>query len=198
MALETLIHIRHGETAWNAERRLQGAQDIPLNPLGEEQARRNGRVLAEELGRLGLAPARLRYVASPLGRCRRTMEAVRRELGLDPAAYEIEPRLKEVTFGRYEGYTYKEIRGLDPAGYASLRADKWNFLPPGGESYAMLRERLQPFWESLEGDCVIVAHGGVFRALLTLMTTDFDPAVAETFVPQDRFFVWRDGVGRWV
>ncbi|MEJ1157850.1 histidine phosphatase family protein [Prosthecomicrobium sp. N25] len=198
MADRHFVHIRHGQTDWNAAGRLQGSQDIPLNDLGRSQAARNGRTLAAHLVEIGRAPGDYRYVASPLGRARATMEIVRAELGLDPAGYETDPRLSEVSFGSYEGYTYDDIAAEAPETYRSLRADKWHFLPPGGESYAMLRVRVGRFFESLDGDVVVVSHGGVYRALKSLLLAVQDPALAEAFVPQDRISVWRNGAETWM
>ncbi|RYE75137.1 MAG: histidine phosphatase family protein, partial [Hyphomicrobiales bacterium] len=94
--------IRHGQTDWNAEIRLQGQKDIPLNDTGRNQARGNGRALADILGTQAIA---FDYVASPLGRTRETMELLRGAMGLAPEAYRTDDRLKEVSFGDWEGFT---------------------------------------------------------------------------------------------
>ncbi len=83
-----LILVRHGETDWNREGRLQGGQDIPLNPLGREQA-------AEAAGRLkALEPgfAGLDYICSPMQRARETMDILRRELAMQAGEYRIDDR----------------------------------------------------------------------------------------------------------
>jgi broad specificity phosphatase PhoE len=199
MAVRHLVHIRHGQTDWNAAGRLQGSQDIPLNDTGRAQAQRNGRRLADLFSDLGVTANRYRFVASPLGRARSTMEIVRGELGLDPAGYGTDPRLTEVSFGRYEGYTYKDISAVAPEAYRRLRADKWNFLPPEGESYAMLRERVGGWLETLEGEAiVVVSHGGVYRVLKSLLLGVQDPSLAEAFVPQDRISVWAGEDETWM
>jgi probable phosphoglycerate mutase len=94
--------VRHGQTDWNAENRLQGQADIELNALGREQATQNGRKLA------GLIPdpQAFDFVASPMKRTRATMELVRAAMGLDPYAYRTDPRLVEVNFGDWQGFTY--------------------------------------------------------------------------------------------
>src|SRR3712207_5584074 len=97
-----LFVIRHGETDWNAEGRLQGQRDIALNARGRDQARRNGQALASHLAAERLDPATLSYVASPLGRARETMEILRRALDLPPTGYRLDERLKEVSFGSFE------------------------------------------------------------------------------------------------
>ena len=196
MIPSTFIHVRHGETDWNADRRLQGAQDIPLNATGRAQAARNGRELGEFFAREGRAPGSFRWFASPLSRARHTMAIVRTELGLDPAAYTIVPDLIELSFGVFEGLTYDEVADRDPAAYHAILTDKWNFLPPSGESYVMLSARIARFLDSLrggDGDVVVVSHGGVYRALKAMLQRVPDPGLADLFVPQDRVFVWRDG-----
>ncbi|MEM8665125.1 MAG: histidine phosphatase family protein, partial [Pseudomonadota bacterium] len=96
-----LIHIRHGETDWNVEGRLQGQLDIPLNDTGRGQARRNGDALAAYL-----AAERLQdpdFIASPLSRSVETMAIVRDALGED-APFRTDERLREISFGDWSGY----------------------------------------------------------------------------------------------
>ena len=80
MPASTIYYIRHGETDWNVEGRLQGGIDTPLNDLGRSQARHAGRVLADLFARQGLQASNLAFVASPLQRARVTMDIVRAEL----------------------------------------------------------------------------------------------------------------------
>ena len=91
MSMDTLPHrlifIRHGETNWNAQGRLQGQHDIPLNGRGRDQAANAGREARKYIAREGLTD--LRFVASPLSRTRDTMEIARGSMGLDPKAYSI-------------------------------------------------------------------------------------------------------------
>ncbi len=194
----TIYHIRHGQTDWNAAGRLQGSQDIPLNAVGRAQADANGRALAAHFAAENLDPAAFAWVASPLGRARETMERVRGAFGLGRDGYRVEPDLREVSFGRFEGLTYDDIERRDPAAGAAIRRDKWHFQPPGGESYVTLAERVERFVTAGEGDLVIVSHGGVFRALRWVLENDHDPALAVLFVPQDRIFRWRDRRGAWL
>jgi broad specificity phosphatase PhoE len=193
----TLIHVRHGETDWNAEARLQGQRDIPLNPRGRAQARRNGMALAEWLARDGLSSKDFDWVASPLVRARETMELIRAALGVDPAGYRTDPVLKEISFGEWEGSTIAELAERDPAGHEARLLDKWAFVPPGGESYAMLSERIGGWLRRLDRDTVCVAHGAVHRAVRSHLE-GLDPAEAPTLdVPQDRLYVWR-GSAVWI
>ena len=195
--IDTLIYIRHGQTDWNVEGRLQGQRDIPLNAEGRRQARRNGHVLAEWLDREGLTAGDFDWVASPLARATETIEIVRASLGLDPQAYRRDPELKEIRFGAWEGATLEEIARQDPARHQARLMDKWRFAPPGGESYAMLAERIGAWLEGLRGKTVCVAHGAVHRVVrrrLEGFGTDLAPALD---VPQDRIYLWR-GCPAWI
>jgi probable phosphoglycerate mutase len=157
-----LYFIRHGETDWNLEGRLQGQRDIPLNDLGRVQAEEAGRRLQALVPR----PEDLDFVASPLSRTRETMEIMRHAMGLHPTAYRLDERLREITFGAWEGLTWKEVRKAFPDAARAREQDKWGFVPPEGESYAILAERVRPFIADLTRDTAIVAHGGVARAFL--------------------------------
>ncbi len=190
----TLVFIRHGETDWNVALRLQGQRDIPLNDRGRGQARRNGEKA------IGLIPeiASYDFVASPLGRARETMEIARAAMGLDPGAYRLDDRLREITFGDWEGFTTEELRRTHPALVAAREADKWGFLPPGGESYRMLSARAADWLNSIAGDTVVVSHGGIGRVLIGLLTAIAPADTVALDFPQDRFLLWRDGAVTWV
>jgi broad specificity phosphatase PhoE len=161
----TLYFIRHGETDWNVEARLQGQQDTPLNPLGRVQAEE----AADRLRGIVRDCGRLAYVASPLTRTRETMELMRATLSLPTKDYRVDDRLKELSFGAWEGLTWKEVRTREPKAAAARERDKWSFVPPGGESYAMLAERVAPVLTDIRTDLVMVSHGGVARVLLALL-----------------------------
>ena len=164
-----LYFVRHGETDWNRERRLQGQHDIPLNTLGRTQAQRCGALLKELLSKSGTPVADYDYVSSPLGRARETMELMRTAMGLDPAAYRTDARLMEMSFGRWEGFTYAELQAREAEALAARERDKWGFVLPGGESYAQLERRVQAWYEDIARATVVSAHGGVCRALMALL-----------------------------
>jgi probable phosphoglycerate mutase len=161
-----LYFARHGETDWNRERRLQGQHDIPLNSLGRVQGTRCGAILRNLLARDGGSAIAYDYVSSPLGRARETMELMRAELGLAPERYRTDARLMEMSFGRWEGFTFAELQAREREGLAERERDKWGFMLPGGESYALLVVRVADWYGQLERDTVVSAHGGVCRALM--------------------------------
>jgi probable phosphoglycerate mutase len=168
MPRPALYYIRHGLTDWNATGRLQGRRDIPLNAEGRIQAVRCAGILADLFAREGRGPQSYDYVSSPLVRARETMDIVRATLGFDPDGYSLEPRLSEISFGEWEGLTYQDVLVLDPDIVAKREGKKWNFLPPGGESYEMLAERVGAWYATIERDTVVTAHGGTARALAAL------------------------------
>ena len=121
MAPPVLYYVRHGETDWNAERRLQGQHDIPLNARGRTQAAQSGEILLDLFARDKRIAGDLDYVASPLGRARETMELMRAKLGLVPGEYRTDPRLLEMSFGRWEGFTFAELQTVTSLGRGEIR-----------------------------------------------------------------------------
>jgi probable phosphoglycerate mutase len=161
-----ILLIRHGETAWNAERRLQGHLDIPLNDEGERQAA----LLADALA---LEPIDL-LVASDLRRARQTAQAVADVRGLPLA---IEPGLRERGYGGFEGLLYSEIEQRFPREFAAWQArDVEAQLPPGrnvGESFRAFFDRATAAILALAAahpgrTIALVAHGGVLECAYRL------------------------------
>jgi broad specificity phosphatase PhoE len=163
-----LYFVRHGETDWNAARRLQGLNDVPLNALGRRQAAQCGELLSELIAASGVGPQHFAFTSSPLSRARETMDILRVALGLPQKGYATDPRLAELSFGSWEGLTYKEVKDQDRSILAKRDRDKWNFQPPGGESYAQLLVRVREWHDTVSGDAVVTAHGGVARAFMVL------------------------------
>ncbi|MBZ9702409.1 MULTISPECIES: histidine phosphatase family protein [unclassified Mesorhizobium] len=176
--------VRHGQTAWNAEFRLQGQADTDINALGREQASANGHRLADLISN----PAEFDFVASPMRRTRETMERIRAAMKLDPAAYGTDPRLVEVNFGDWQGFTFAELETQFPGASRTRALDKWNFQPPGkdAESYQMLLERVKPWFDALERQTVCVTHGGVMRTLFRFVLDMAEDDAAKLAIPQDR------------
>jgi len=176
--------VRHGQTAWNAESRLQGQADTDLNALGREQATGNGHRLAEVVQN----PADFDFVASPMKRTRETMQRIRAAMKLDPNAYRTDPRLVEVNFGDWQGFTYAELKTRYPGARRTRALDKWNFQPPGegAESYQMLLERVKPWFDAIQRQTICVTHGGVMRALFRFVLGVAEDEAANLEIPQDR------------
>jgi probable phosphoglycerate mutase len=150
-----LLIVRHGESTWNAEHRLQGQADPPLSPLGLEQA-------AALLPFLGDLPAR--RLSSDLTRAVQTAEA----LGLGGAP--TDPRWREIDIGDWAGHTLDE---LDPGEVAAWQ--RGELVPPNAETFAQLQARVAEAVDELRGeDAIVVAHGGCVRAA-TAHLTGADP-----------------------
>ena len=194
-----VVFVRHGETDYNAQGRLQGQRDIPLNGKGREQASAVGRSLRGELsGELARLDAAGAFYASPLTRTRQTMELARAALGLAPERYHLSSTLKELTFGDWEGLTWPEVEARDAAGARAREADKWNFAPPRGESYAMLAERLEPWLAARDGDCFVASHGGVARAFMVLLAGVSATEAENADIWQGRALIFDKGGCDWV
>ena len=152
--MKRLLLIRHGETEWNALRRLQGQCDIALSPEGEAQARALAPLVAS------LAPGLVR--SSDLRRARRTADL----LG-HPAA-EPEPGLREQGLGDWEGREIAEICAESREEYLAWRAGR--FTPPGAEDWTIFRSRIRQVIEEAfaagPDTVALVCHGGVIRAAL--------------------------------
>ena len=189
----TIYYIRHGETAWNAAGRYQGAQDIALNDLGRTQAAHAGGILDGLLACHGHSALSLGFVSSPLGRARHTMELVRDALRLSPGEYALDDRLREIGYGHWEGSTLAEQRALHPEIFATRELDKWGVPAPGGESYAAVTMRMRDWYQSLQGDTVAVAHGGTARALMVALGIEIPSSAVDLAIEQGVVYVFRDG-----
>jgi broad specificity phosphatase PhoE len=189
-----IFFIRHGETDWNAEGRLQGQRDIPLNDLGRVQAEEAGVIL----GSMHANPEDLDWWVSPLLRTRETAERARTAIGLNPTYYKTDERLKELAFGRWEGMTWKEVRRTDPTAATHREKNKWDAVPPDGESYVMLASRIISFLPNLRRDSVLVSHGGVGRALMHIIGGYQKEAASGQYILQGKVLLFQHDTCRWV
>ncbi|HET7848782.1 MAG TPA: histidine phosphatase family protein [Pseudolabrys sp.] len=188
-----VYYVRHGETDWNVAGRLQGRHDVPLNGNGRTQAIHCGEILKELFAKEGRSAAEFDYLSSPLGRARQTMELMRGALGLDASGYRTDDRLAEIAFGDWEGFTIAELHSRDPQRIAAREQDKWNFLPPRGESYKMVAARMGEWHRSLARDCVVAAHGGTARGLIAHLRIAHAAAAPLIDIAQGIVYVFRDG-----
>ncbi len=188
--------VRHGQTPWNAENRLQGQSDIDISPVGRAQADANGLSLRSLIS----DPALFDFVASPMRRTRETMERLRVAMDLDPQAYRTDKRLVELNFGEWQGFSYAELEARDPGITAERMADKWRFVPPGkgAESYAMLLTRVAPVLREITRPTVCVTHGGVIRTIFVLAGAMTPEEAAVTDTPQDRILRLERGRLEWI
>ena len=164
MQITRIIAVRHGETAWNVDTRIQGHLDIPLNNTGLWQADQVAQALVGE-------PIAAIYT-SDLQRAHATAQAVARTTGAPLTA---EPGLRERSFGHFEGRTFAEIESTLPEQARRWRQRDPHYAPEGGESLVALRERIARTVCALAArhpgeQVVLVAHGGVLDVLYRLAT----------------------------
>ncbi|MCJ1694437.1 histidine phosphatase family protein [Rathayibacter caricis] len=158
-----LTLVRHGQTDWNAARRIQGASDIPLNDTGRSQARAAARILGEREWDA--------VVASPLQRAYETGAVIARGLGLDEPL--VVPGLAERAYGEAEGMTGDDLRALFPGG---IEGERIPGCETRAEVVARATEALLEVAERFPDQRVIVAtHGAVIGSLLRSLSEDALP-----------------------
>lgn len=181
--------VRHGETVFNVERRWQGSgNDSPLTARGREQAE----IVAAILGDFISVNHPPLFIASPLGRARATMEIILATLRL-PLEYTLDKRLVEMDLGEWTGRLDDEVMQDDRVRWDERESDKWNIPIPGGESYAMIAERVTDWFLSLTGECVVVSHGGFGRILRGLYGGLTWQEISALDEPQDSVFRFQTG-----
>ena len=156
-----ILAIRHGETDWNVDTRLQGHLDIPLNDVGLRQAQHLARALVQR-------DAIDAIYASDLSRAHSTAQAIAQAMG---QTVTVHAGLRERHFGAFQGRTYAQIETELPEHAWHWRKRTPDWAPPGGgESLTVLRERVIQTVEALAAahagqHIVMVAHGGVMDIL---------------------------------
>jgi broad specificity phosphatase PhoE len=183
-----LYMLRHGETAWNTERRMQGSKNSDLTPRGRVQALAMGRTLKRELER---EPGPTLFLRSPLGRTRETSEIVGRELGIASSEWREDMRLAELSYGTWEGFSWAEIEIDHPTALADWRADPHGYCPPGGETHIDLRRRCEAVLTEIatSGVRTVVVSHGVSGAVVRGLNLGLDArAMFVLEKPQDAFF----------
>ena len=180
----TLYLLRHGQTRYNAELRLQGRCNSDLTARGEAQALAMGARLAELLAE----PASWILYASPLGRARQTAERVCQQLGLDKERIVWDERLVELGMGEWESRRVPELLAAHPE--LDLEEPDWYLQAPNGESFQSIQRRAQAWLqdEGIAKQAIVVSHG-LFGAMLRGSYADLDYITTWTQeLPQDAFF----------
>jgi broad specificity phosphatase PhoE len=159
VTLSRLVLWRHGETDWNADRRMQGQLDAELSEVGIEQARRAAVHIAQ------LAPQVL--VTSDLSRAASTAAVLAQRTGLP---VRIDKRLRETHLGQWQGLTHEDVDARWPGGRATWRGNA-EWAPPGGETRVEVAGRARHVVAELDADeqaevAVLCAHGGLIASLV--------------------------------
>lgn len=188
----TLLLIRHGETQWNAQGRIQGQRDIALSDRGLRQAQ----TIARFLG----ASAIDAVFTSDLSRAHQTAQPLAQTLGI---GLRIDPRLRERGFGLFEGSTYEEAQANWPAQYAIWQRRDPAYALPGGESYLQARARVLQCLEEIVRDhtgatVAVVTHGGVLDIVYRAAYAIAWETPRSHLLPNasiNRVLAWRPGPG---
>lgn len=183
-----ILLLRHGETFWNREMRIQGHMESDLTPLGERQAAAMAGLVADLIDR---EEGDWRLISSPIGRARRTAGMVAEATGLP---IEIDPLLAEIACGEWEGRLRADISHHHPKVFATR---EWFFGAPGGETFEDVTARAVRWLETLpaERDCrVIAVSHGVWGRLLRGAYAGLDrQATLDQDVPQTSVYRLQNG-----
>ena len=180
MTVRRALFVRHGETDYNAQRRIQGHLNIALNETGRLQAA----ALAAYLADLPLGA----IYSSDLIRAYQTAEPIAEEQGLP---IHTDERLREINLGVFQGMTGDELRRSPhhADAYEMWRTDD-SYAPSGGESFSQLGDRTLAAWEQIAQESqvepvLIVTHGGNIRSLMMrLFPSDERPRILNTSVTE--------------
>ena len=179
-----ILLVRHGETEWNLERRIQGRFDSPLTGRGVAQAHAIGRLVSSLFGTTSV-----RLVASPLGRAMDTAKIIAEHLPTRPELL-IDGRLQEISTGSWDGLTFREIELRCPGIFEGDGRYEWNFRAPGGETYEAFAVRIADWLSSAveEPLTIAVTHGVVSRVARGLYARLPREVALMLSVQQDRIF----------
>ena len=164
MSVSKVLFIRHGQTDFNRERRLQGALPIPLNEYGRSQSRS----LAEYLKAVPIDA----IFSSPRSRALETAQIIGDVLR---QTIRQDERLAEIAFGDFEGHTFAEVEARFPLAYRKWESGFRPYRVPGGESRIDVQRRMQAAWDDItsKGDLKTVAIVGHSSAMMILLASMF-------------------------
>lgn len=189
--MKTVYFVRHGETEYNQEKRLQGWCDSPLSERGKQQVHQ----VAKTLAQFDIQHA----FVSPLGRAQQTVEIIQSYLDFNK---ENLPELREVSFGDFEGNTLPELDIKFPGMWEARMDDKWNYRPPGGEANKDALPRAHEVIkriEALNSDraLMIVAHFAINRIILSLLAGIEPEETVRINVPHCTIYRAQQQNGEW-
>ncbi|MAZ34167.1 MAG: phosphoglycerate mutase [Thalassospira sp.] len=192
--LPTIVLIRHGETQWNIEGRLQGQRDAPLTVNGFRQVcavAENTRDIWMKLS----ADRAVSYFSSPLGRARQTASVLADCWGIRYSDFQYNDAIAERNYGAWEGMTLPEISRLRPLEFDAHQRDFWGYQVPDGESKNQLSTRIKHWLATLSVDNphVIVTHSGCFRLIRGLYVGASKMEMDAYREPQTTSYLLSDG-----
>ncbi len=188
-----IVCVRHGRTAWNAEKRFQGRSDIPLDAEGRAQAQALAAYLRPEDFAFALA--------SDLSRALETAHAIGAAAGV---AIEPEPRLREMQFGEWEGLTWDEIVARTPELAGDGGTSPSRYVPRDGETFDAVCARVAPVLDDVaarlgpDQKALVVSHAGIMHALLRVaLRVEDEAALGIRFIPAGIMRLTGDGARPW-
>jgi broad specificity phosphatase PhoE len=190
--LPPIYFIRHGETDWNKQGIIQGTHDIELNAKGVGQAQAVALALLPMQHEL----AEYDFVVSPQIRAQHTMRIISEAQGRDWSTIRIDPRVRELEFGVWEGRPFWELKA-SPI-YPADREAHYEWRPQGGESYADGVARVDAFLEGVTRPTLIVAHGAIGRCLIGYATQMAPAAICHLSTPQGCYCKIENGAFLWI
>jgi broad specificity phosphatase PhoE len=161
-----ILCIRHGETEWNTIGRWQGHAPVPLNEVGQDQARKLARYLAGDAARNGTVLDAI--YSSDLARAMQTAANIAEALNLP---VQPDPQLREIDLGDWQGLMPEEVAAWDPDRFAAHTADRYNVPTPNGESRNQLMIRARAAFDAITArhpgvTVAVVTHGGTVGMLI--------------------------------
>lgn len=159
-----LLLTRHGQTDWNIAGRYQGQSDVPLNQTGQLQAGQ----IAQRLSRETIHA----IYSSDLSRAADTAQKIINLQRQSPVLH-MDSRWRELSFGDWEGLTYKEMSAHSPELFSNWMADPKNISTPNGETLTQLAERVKSAFDEIKNNhkdqtVLVVAHSGSLQTLLAV------------------------------
>ena len=189
--LPIIYFIRHGETDWNRQGLIQGSVETELNAHGIQQVRTIADALVQKREEL----FGFQFVCSPQHRAQQTMGFVTSALGVSMEQVKLEPRVRELGFGIWEGKPFWELK--DSPIYPADAERKYYWRPEGGESYEDGVARVDDWLTTVTQATLVVAHGAVGRCLMGYVAGLEPSAIVTLKTPQGCYCRLRDGLIDW-
>jgi probable phosphoglycerate mutase len=189
--IQPIIFVRHGETDWNKQGRIQGSIDTELNDTGRAQAQ------AVALALLAKREELMAYdfIVSPQKRAQDTMAAINAWQERQADQIRAEPLVREIDFGIWEGKTWAEV--IASGVYPADPAQRFFWRPEGGESYQDGTARAQALLDKITRPTLIVAHGGIGRCLMALIAHKSPAEAISLPIPQGVYCRLQDETLTW-
>lgn len=189
--MKTIYFVRHGQTEFNLQKRLQGWRDSPLSENGVEQVKRVAKAV-EQLDAV-------KGFASPLGRAQQTAGIIRDEISFD---FEALDDLREVSFGDFEGNTLPELDVKFPGEWEKRQNNKWTYCPPGGEANTDAVERGRRAAdrfsnEAEDGPVLVIAHFAINRIIFSLLAGIEPDEIIQINVPHEVIYRAQNNGAGW-